>query len=275
MSAAGGGEAPGRDWVRARTGFAPEVGLVLGSGLGALAARVDAVLDVPQSEVPGLPPPSVEGHPGRLVVGALEGRRVAVLQGRVHAYEGHPFPDLAAGVRLLEALGARTLLLTNAAGSLRRRLAPGTLLIVSDHLNWMAGNPLVGRPPDRVRDPFPDMSSPYDPALRRLLTEAALEARVPAAEGVYAGVLGPSYETPAEIAMLRRFGADAVGMSTVPETIAAREMGMRVAAVSCLVNLAAGLSPAPLGHDEVLAAAARAADGLEALVRTFLRRLAA
>jgi purine-nucleoside phosphorylase len=261
--------------VRARTPLVPEVGIVLGSGLGALASRVDAVLSVRQAEVPGLPPPAVEGHPGRLVLGSVEGRRVAVLQGRIHAYEGHSFADVAAGVRLLDALGARTLLLTNAAGSLRRRLAPGTLLIVADHLNWMAGNPLVGRAPDQVRDPFPDMSAPYDPALRRLLTGAALEARVPAAEGVYAGVLGPSYETPAEIAMLRRFGADAVGMSTVPETIAARELGMRVAAVSCLVNLAAGLSPSPLSHAEVLAAGARAAGALEAVVRVFLRRLEA
>jgi inosine/guanosine/xanthosine phosphorylase family protein len=249
------------------------VGLVLGSGLGALAARVDPVLSVAQSEVPGLPAPTVEGHPGRLVLGTLEGRRLAVLQGRAHAYEGVPFRDLGAGVRLLEALGTRVLVLTNAAGSLRRRYAPGTLLLLADHLNWMAGNPLVGRSPDEVRDPFPDMSAPYDAELRELLREAAIAARVPAAEGVYAGVLGPSYETPAEIAMLRRFGADAVGMSTVPETIAARERGMRVAAVSCLVNLGAGLSPAPLTHDGVLAAAERAGAALETLVRGFLRRL--
>jgi purine-nucleoside phosphorylase len=234
---------------------------------------VERVWETGYADLPGFPRVSVPGHAGRLVLGRLAGHDVCVLSGRFHLYEGHSPGDVSAGVRLLHELGGRILLVTNAAGSLRRRWAPGTLLLVRDQLNLQWTSPLVGRPPAEIHDMFPDMSEPYDPELRRLLREAAAAAGVPLAEGVYAAVLGPSYETPAEVRFLRRAGADAVGMSTVPEVLAARERGLRVAAVSCLTNHAAGLSTEPLSHAEVVAAGARAAPRLEALVRGFLRAL--
>ncbi len=259
--------------VRADTDFVPEAGLLLGSGLESLAAAVEADWTAEYADLPGLPQTSVAGHPGRLVLGRLEGRRVCVLAGRVHHYEGHDLREVTAGVRLLHELGGRALLVTNAAGSLRRRLAPGSLLLISDQLNLLWQSPLTGRAPGEVHDMFPDMSEPYDRELRRRLREAALFAGVPLEEGVYAAVQGPSYETPAEVELLRRAGADAVGMSTVPEVLTARERGLRVAGISCLTNHAAGLSPTPLTHAEVVQVAARAATRLETLVRAFLRAL--
>jgi purine-nucleoside phosphorylase len=261
--------------VRAGTDLVPEAGLLLGSGLGSIAAAVEGAWTADYADLPGWPPTTVTGHAGRLVLGRLEGRRVLVLAGRIHAYEGHDLRAVTAGVRLLHELGGRFLLVTNAAGSLRRRRAPGSLLLLADHLNLLWQSPLTGRSPNEIRDMFPDMSEPYDRELRLRLREAALAAGVPLEEGTYAAVTGPSYETPAEIEFLRRAGADAVGMSTVPEVLAARERGLRVAGISCLTNLAAGLSPTPLAHAEVVQAAARAAARLETLVRAFLRSLPA
>jgi purine-nucleoside phosphorylase len=261
--------------VRGKTGLVPEAGLLLGSGLEAIAAAVEDPWSADYADLPGWAPTTVAGHPGRLVLGRLEGRNVLVLAGRVHTYEGRDPRAVTAGVRLLHELGGRALLLTNAAGSLRRRFPPGTLLLLSDHLNLLRQSPLVGRAPDEIHDMFPDMSEPYDLELRGRLREAALAAGVPLEEGVYAAVQGPSYETPAEVELLRRAGADAVGMSTVPEVLAARERGLRVVAISCLTNLASGLSPAPLSHAEVVETAARAAARLATLVRAFLRALPA
>ena len=251
-------------------GRRPRLALILGSGLGGFAARISPVVDVPFADVPGFPPAGVQGHAGRVIAGSLDHVDVFAVSGRWHLYEGHD-PEIAAlAVRVAYALGARTLLVSNAAGGIRRSLRPGDLMIVRDHINLMWRNPLSGPvAPHETR--FPDMSAPYDRDLAALLRAAAAQGRIAVTEGVYAAVLGPSYETPAEIRMLERLGADAVGMSTVPEVLAARALGMRVAGISLIANSAAR-SGAPLDHDEVLAAGARAAAGFERLVRAFVGR---
>lgn len=261
------------DAVRDQLGVrAPVCAIVLGSGLGALADELEDVRRVPFAGVPGFPEATVAGHAGALLAGTLAGREVLLLAGRFHLYEGHP-PQLAAfPVRVVHALGARTLLASNAAGGVRRTFAPGDLMLIADHLNLMFRNPLVG-PLEEGDVRFPDMSDPYDAALRRTLREAARAAGVAVQEGVYAGLLGPSYETPAEVRMLERLGADAVGMSTVPEVIVARALGMRAAGVSCITNLASGISTAPLDHAEVLDVGREASVRFRALVTAFVRRL--
>lgn len=250
----------------------PAAAIVLGSGLGGLAARLEAPRSLPFAQIPGFPAATVQGHEGALIAGTLAGREVLALAGRLHLYEGHPAPLVALPVRLFHALGARTLILSNAAGGIRRTFRPGDLMLIRDHLNLTGQNPLVGLvEPGDTR--FPDMSAPYDAALLALLRESALAQRVAVVEGVYAGLLGPSYETPAEVRALERMGADAVGMSTVTEVIAARAMGMRVAAVSCITNLAAGMDPSPLAHEDVLRTTRVAADRFERLIHGLVARL--
>ena len=249
----------------------PRLALILGSGLGALAARISPVVDVAFADIPGFPPAGVQGHAGRVIVGSLEEVDVFAVSGRWHLYEGHDAAIAALPVRVAYALGARTLLVSNAAGGIRRSLQPGDLMIIRDHINLMWRNPLSG-PVAPYETRFPDMSAPYDRDLAAVLRAAAAEGRIAVKEGVYAAVLGPSYETPAEIRMLERLGADAVGMSTVPEVLAARALGMRVAGISLIANPAAGLG-APLDHHEVLAAGAHAAAAFERLVRTFVARV--
>ena len=251
-------------------GKTPRLALILGSGLGGLATRISPAFDLAFADVPGFPPAGIHGHAGRLIAGPLDGVDVLAFAGRWHPYEGHDPAIAALPVRVAHALGARTLLVTNAAGGIRRTFEPGDLMIIRDHINLMWRNPLAGPvAPQETR--FPDMCAPYDRDLAAALRAAAADARIPVAEGVYAAMLGPSYETPAEIRMLERLGADAIGMSTVPEVIAARALGMRVAGVSLIANPAAGLG-APLDHEEVLAAGARAADCFERLVRGFVVR---
>jgi purine-nucleoside phosphorylase len=267
-------EAAGRAavYLRERLESRPKVGLILGSGLGELADAVEAPTVVPYSEIPGFAPSTVAGHKGRLVAGRLEGAEVLAFQGRYHAYEGHDAGALATPVRTARALGVDTLVVTCAAGGVNRGFGPGTLMLLSDHLNFMARNPLVGAVHEGETR-FPDMTEPYDPGLRRLAREVASEQGIAVEEGVYAAVLGPSYETPAEIRMLERLGADAVGMSTVPEVIAARAGGLRVLGIALITNAAAGISGAPLDHDEVIAAGVEAADRFQRLVRGVLARL--
>ena len=258
--------------LRTRLQATPSVALVLGSGLGALADRVEEPVAVPYAEIPGFANATVAGHAGRLVAGRLEGVDVVVFQGRYHAYEGHDPTALATPVRTAAALGARTLIVTCAAGGVTRRLAPGTLMLLTDHLNLMGLNPLVG--PARPDEPrFPDLTDAYDPALRERARAAAAELGVELAEGVYAAMLGPSYETPAEIRMLERLGADAVGMSTVPEVIAARAAGLRVLGIALITNAAAGVVEGGLDHQEVIAAGTGAAGTFQALVRETIARL--
>ncbi|MFW5947307.1 MAG: purine-nucleoside phosphorylase [Gemmatimonadota bacterium] len=258
--------------LRGRLGTRPSVALILGSGLGALGDAVDDAVAVPYSAIPGFAAPTVAGHTGRLVAGRLEGVDVVVFQGRYHAYEGHEPAALAVPVRTAAALGAETLLVTCAAGGVTRRLAPGTLMLITDHINLMGRNPLVG--PARPGEPrFPDMTGAYDAALRERARTAASELGLELADGVYAAMLGPSYETPAEIRMLERMGADAVGMSTVPEVLAARAAGLRVLGLALITNPAAGVVEGPLDHDDVIAAGAAAADDFQRLVRGILLRL--
>jgi purine-nucleoside phosphorylase len=249
-----------------------DVGVVLGSGLGAWASQLPQAQALPYASIPFMPAPSVAGHSGRLWLGQRGSVRVACLEGRVHAYEGHPVERVVFGVRLLAALGCRSVLLTNAAGGLRPELPPGSLLLITDHLNLTGRNPLVGLTPEGGHPPFIDMTRAYDAELGDAARAAARELGQSLAEGVYAGLLGPSYETPAEIRMLRTLGADAVGMSTVLETIALRERGVRVGAISCITNLAAGLSPTALSHAEVQATAAEAKHRFSALLDAWVTR---
>jgi purine-nucleoside phosphorylase len=237
-------------FVRGRVEFAPEVGVVLGSGLGGFADDLSELKRIPYAEVPDMPRSTVPGHAGNLCLGQCLGVRVACLQGRVHAYEGHAPARVVFGVRLLAELGCRTVLLTNAAGGIAQELRAGDLMLIKDHLNLMGNSPLVGEPfAEGAR--FVDMTTAYDVGLRQAAERAARESGVALKQGVYAALLGPSYETPAEIRMLRALGADAVGMSTVPEVIALRQCGVRVAAMSCITNLAAGLAGHPLNHADV------------------------
>lgn len=247
-------------------GWHPDLALVLGSGLGALGDEIEDSRRLSYADIPGCPRPHVAGHRGELIAGTLAGRRVLVQSGRFHGYEGHAPAVVASLVRLHGELGIGTLLLTNAAGGIADGLGPGALMLVAGQINFMFANPLAGAVhPGELR--FPDMSDPYDPGLRALARQVAERQRIPLAEGVYAGVMGPSYETRAEVRMLRALGADAVGMSTVPEVIAARARGMRCLAISIITNRAAGLGAARLSHDEVIAAAAEAGSRLGRLVR--------
>ena len=263
------------DSIRQRLGPdapAPVCGIVLGSGLGGLADRLERVVRIPFSHVPGFPTATVAGHAGQLLVGTLGGRPVVALAGRFHLYEGHDAALAAFPVRVMHALGATVYFASNAAGGVRRTFNPGDLMVNSDHMNLMFRNPLFGavEPGD---ERFPDMSDPYDAALRALLHDSGRTVGVALQDGVYGGLLGPTYETPAEVRMLERLGVDAVGMSTVPEVIVARALGMRVAAVSCITNKAAGLSLEKLSHAEVMDAGRAVAGRFEALVTEFVRRL--
>jgi purine-nucleoside phosphorylase len=263
------------DSVRALVGDAFEVpvcGIVLGSGLGGLADRIDGATRIPFSHVPGFPTATVSGHAGQVIFGTLGGRPVVALAGRFHMYEGHPASLAAFPVRMLHALGAPVYFASNAAGGVRRTFEPGDLMVIADHLNLMYRNPLAG-PLEQGDERFPDMSDAYDRELRTLLHAAGRAAGVALHDGVYCGLLGPTYETPAEVRMLERLGVDAVGMSTVPETIVARALGMRVAAVSCITNKAAGLSLQALDHAEVMETGRAVAARFEALVTEFVRRL--
>ncbi|MDB4949347.1 MAG: Purine nucleoside phosphorylase [Gemmatimonadetes bacterium] len=262
-------------FLRERVTRAPHAVLVLGSGLGGLADEIEDAVRIPFEDVPGFPrrTQQLEGHAGRLVAGRLEGVEVVAMQGRFHLYEGWAPEAVALPLRALAALGAGTVVLTNAAGGLRPGMRPGDLMLMADHINFMARNPLIGRVA-AGEERFPDMSDPYDAEYRRIAEEVARELRIPLLSGVYAALLGPSYETPAEIRMLGRLGADAVGMSTVPEVLVARAMGMRCIGFSAITNLAAGLGGSTLSHAEVMEVGASVRDRLVALVRGILPRVA-
>ncbi len=257
--------------VLARHPEPPALGVVLGSGLGSWAERLDGCSRLAYADIPDMPVTSVAGHAGHLCLGKSGGVRVACLQGRVHGYEGHPTSRVVFGARLLAALGCRTVLLTNAAGGIRADLSPGSLMLLTDHINLTGQNPLVGWP-EGAPPAFIDMTVAYDRELRDAALAAAASLGISLASGVYAALLGPSYETPAEIRMLRALGADAVGMSTALEVIALRERGVRVGAVSCITNAAAGLSGAPLSHSEVQETAARSRQQFESLLDAWIAR---
>jgi len=245
------------DVIRRRCDRVPEVALILGSGLGSYADGLEDVERIPYAEIPHFPRSSVVGHKGQLVLGTKHGQNIIAMQGRVHAYEGVGIAQVVLPLRTMRALGAKTLIVTNAAGGVNRGFAVADLMVIRDHINLSGANPLVGPNEDQLGPRFPDMTEAYDPTLAELALRVASDLGFPLQQGVYAGVLGPSYETPAEIHMLGVMGADVVGMSTVPEVIAARHMGMRVLGISCVTNMAAGLGGAALDHAEVTTVAAQ------------------
>jgi len=250
----------------------PVAAIVLGSGLGGLADRITSAVRVPFHDIPGFPPATVEGHAGALIVGLLDRQPVLCLAGRFHLYEAHPAAVAVFPIRLVHALGARTLIVSNAAGGIRRSFIPGTLMRIEDHINLMNQHPLVGPAQDGERR-FPDMSAPYDRAHAATLDATARQMGIPLEVGVYCGLLGPTYETPAEVRMLERLGADAVGMSTVPEVITARALGMRCVGVSLITNAAAGYTGQTLNHAEVLESAREAAGRFQSLISEFVATL--
>ena len=262
-----------RDAVRARTTIVPRAGLVLGSGLGGFASSLEDRAVVPYDAIPGMPTSKIEGHAGNLVLGRVGPTPVVAMQGRVHLYEGHDPHDVVFGARLMRLLGADTFLITNAAGGCGQGYAAGDLMLIADHLNLTGKSSLTGTNESALGPRFPDMSEAYDRALRALAHEVAAAQGFSLQEGVYAGLLGPSYETPAEIRMLQTLGAQAVGMSTVLETIAVKHMGAKVLGISCITNLAAGISKQPLSHDEVTETATRVRARFEGLLRGVLLRL--
>jgi purine-nucleoside phosphorylase len=238
--------------ITARHPQPPQLGLVLGSGLGAYAETLDHKTIIPFDELPHFPRSTIVGHSGRLVLGDADGVPVAVLQGRVHLYEGYSVHEVAYPARVLGCLGIRQLLVTNAAGGINEAFRPGDLMLITDHINLMGANPLTGPNVEELGVRFPDMSQAYDPAMRELAFAAAERLGIRLVSGVYVGLAGPSYETPAEIRMCRTLGGDAVGMSTVPEVVVANHMGVRVLGISCITNMAAGILPQKLTHQEVI-----------------------
>jgi purine-nucleoside phosphorylase len=260
------------DFIRKKSPAAPQVGVVLGSGLGAFADSVSDKTVIPFAEIPHFKATGVAGHAGRLVLGKVGPVSVAVQQGRIHYYEGHDLGDVVFPVRVLAKLGVRSLILTNAAGGTNPAWKPGDLMVIRDHINLTGVNPLRGPNDERLGPRFPDMSTAYDPSFREIIAAAMAEIGLEPHTGVYAGLCGPSYETPAEIRMLVALGADAVGMSTVAEAICARQMGLRLAGISCITNLAAGISAQPLSHQEVTETGARVTgDFIRLLVRVIPR----
>ena len=261
------------DFVRSHLSQTPDIAIVLGSGLGAFADRPQDAVVLEYTAIPHWPASNVIGHAGRLVVGQVAGRRVAVLSGRAHFYEGHPLTTVTFATRVLGRMGVRTLLLTNAAGGINTSFSPGTLMVIDDHVNLMGSNPLVGPNDDRFGLRFPDMTDVYSLRLRAVADAAATAAGVAIRHGVYVALHGPSYETPAEIRFLRGIGADAVGMSTVPEAIVARHMGLKVLGISCITNPAAGVLPTPLDHREVMDVARRVGAQFIRLLEEIVARL--
>lgn len=258
--------------IRKYTDIVPEVAMVLGSGLGSLADQVENPVEVPYKDIPGFSVSTVHGHVGSMVLGTLEGRPVAILKGRVHYYEGHKMENIVFPIRVLHALGADTLVVTNAAGGIRDDLKVGDLMLITDHINFMGFNPLIGPNDEKIGPRFPPMSRAYTPELQVLARKVAEQVGFKLAEGVYVAMSGPSYETPAEIRMLKGFGADVVGMSTVPETIAAVHCGMKVVGISCVTNVLHH-GPSNDTHEDVLRAAAEAKPRFINLVRGIVREL--
>jgi purine-nucleoside phosphorylase len=260
-------------WVGGRIGQRPDVAIVLGSGLGDFTAALAEATAFAYADIPNWPASAIVGHAGKLVVGTLAGKRVAALSGRAHFYEGHDLRTVTFATRVIGALGVKTLILTNAAGGINLTFKPGTLMLMDDHINLMGSNPLVGPNDERFGPRFPDMSEVYSTRLRQLAGDVARARGLALAHGVYAALHGPSYETPAEIRYLRTIGADAVGMSTAPEAIVARHMGVDVLGISCITNMAAGVLPQPLVHDEVMEVARRVRGEFCALLEGIVERL--
>ncbi|MGO9439307.1 MAG: purine-nucleoside phosphorylase [Terriglobales bacterium] len=263
------------EFIRSKTALRPEIALVLGTGLGDFAEGMAGAVRIPYGEIPHFPRSTAIGHAGRLVVGRIAATPVAVMQGRIHLYEGHSIKDVAFPIRVFGRMGIRAVILTNAAGGIGTDLHPGCLVLIRDHINLQGISPLIGPNDDRFGLRFFDMGNAYDPQFRRLAQEEAARLGIWLGSGVYAALLGPSFETHAEIQYLKKIGVDLVGMSTVPEVIVARHMGVRVLAFSCVTNLAAGLSDQPITHQEVLEIGARVQTEFVALLSAVIPRVAA
>jgi len=260
--------------IRSRIKLQPTVAIVLGSGLGAFADDLAEASSISYSEIPGFAQATVEGHAGRLVIGKAGEVPIAAMQGRFHFYEGYSLEEVTFPIRVLKLLGVHTLILTNAAGSLNTEFTPGSLMIISDHINLLGANPLTGPNDERFGPRFPDLTTTYAPELQNMVIEEAKAMDLDMRRGVYASLTGPSYETPAEIHMVRTLGGDAVGMSTVPEAIVARHMDMRVIGISCITNLAAGVSNRPVDHSQVISTGERVRKQFTELLRRVVARLA-
>jgi purine-nucleoside phosphorylase len=260
-------------FIRARAAQEVRVALVLGSGLGAFADELEEAVSLPYEEIPGFARSTVEGHAGRLVVGKIEGVSVAAMQGRFHFYEGYTLEEVTFPIRTLGLLAVKSLVLTNAAGGLNNSFTQGSLVVISDHLNLMGANPLLGHNDPRFGPRFPDLTEVYDHEYQDVAVCEAREIGLELRRGIYAALTGPSYETPAEIRMLRLLGADAVGMSTVPEAIVARHMGLRVLGLSCITNMAAGVLDRPINHEEVIETGERVRQTFAELLRRVIPRL--
>lgn len=260
--------------IRGHSDIRPAVGIVLGSGLGAFAEELSGRVEIPYAGIPGWPGSTAVGHAGKLVLGKIGGVDAAVMAGRAHLYEGYTAAQVTYGVRVLRSLGAHSMVFTNAAGGINQALERGGLVLISDHINLQGSNPLVGPNDDSLGPRFPDMSDAYARQYREIAKNVAAGLCIPLAEGVYAAMLGPSYETPAEIRYLRAIGADVVGMSTVAEVIAANHMGMKVVALSCVTNMAAGVLPQKISHQEVLETGAMVRDTLVRFLKALVPRLA-
>lgn len=261
--------------VREKTSFEPKVALVLGSGLGKFAEEIEVVDRISYSDIEGFPMSTVPGHAGQYVFGYVEGVPVVCMQGRVHYYEGYPITDVVLPIRLMALMGAKYLFLTNASGGINKDFRAGDFMLIKDHVSIFAPNPLIGQNIDEIGTRFPDMSSVYNPILGDIILDVAKDFDISMQQGVYAQLTGPSFESPAEIKLLGKLGVDAVGMSTVVEAIAANHMGMKICAISCVCNLAAGISETPLTHDEVQEAAAKAAPLFKQIVRESIIRIGA
>lgn len=261
------------DLIKEKLTIKPQVGLVLGSGLGVLAEEITNPLIIPYEEIPDFPVSTVEGHAGRLVIGELAGVPVMTMQGRFHYYEGYTMKEITFPIRVMQGLGIKNLIVTNAAGGINLTFEPGTIMLITDHINLMGTNPLIGENLSEFGTRFPDMTQAYCPHLRSVAQKVAQNLNINLREGVYAGLTGPSYETPAEIRYLRTIGADAVGMSTVPEVIVANHGGMKVLGISCITNMAAGVSGEKLNHDEVMATAQRVRENFRSLILGILKNM--
>jgi len=259
--------------IRSRTSETPRVAVVLGSGLGGFADDFEDAVGIPYEDIPGFSRSTAQGHAGKLVVGKIDQVPLLAMQGRVHFYEGYSLEQVTFPIRTFKLLGIKTLILTNAAGGINVQLSQRALMVLSDHLNLMGDNPLRGPNDDRFGPRFPDLTSAYSPELQEIVIEEARALSVEVRRGIYAALAGPSYETPAEIHLLRNLGADAVGMSTVPEVIVARQMGIEVLGISCITNMAAGISDEPISHEDVMATGDRVKETLTQLLRKVVGRV--
>ncbi len=260
------------EYIQSKLKVTPEIGLILGSGLGILADEIEDAVAIPYSEIPNFPVSTVHGHAGQLVIGQLSGKTVIAMQGRFHHYEGYTMDKVTFPVRVMKLLGVEKLIVTNAAGGVNKDFTPGDLMLITDHINMM-GNPLIGANDERFGPRFPDMSTAYDKDFQQMARTVAADLNIAIQEGVYLGLTGPTYETPAEIRMIRTLGGDAVGMSTVPEVIVANHSSMRVLGISCITNMAAGILDQPLNHEEVIETTERVKNTFLQYVKELVKNL--